>query len=497
MSDVVIYVLEFDYVNSRKHADRFGSRWDQIVNAVSDCIKQEFSAFNPKAGGSFGGDSGCWFFSKPEDAVRAGVHLVDNIPIWSRNIGGPSLLARAIVYHTIWHETTNSYSYDINRTIGKIAISRENMPNDCLAMTDDVHHALNRNLGRLDQSFFWLPNHKKITIEWIGQCKTWLRPGRFRISDRKLEGAIISTFPSPVKRGRLKGQIIEDCTLPLDQEVKDSFGKINERQSTKRYIGKCFRVVGQLDTSNTVAILPLGKITYAHYFLLDHPEVEADIKHHIENQLASVNRYDNVDILGPMYLTPIGLTVAITTSDEIPQILMVKRSPHVYLSSNQWDVSFSGHPNNYDISEGGTFVDFWETAYREAYYELNHYSIERRKVEFYGIHLNMQTGAVDLLGHYKTQDRATELKAHLGYTNSAYRTTEPEMDDSKFAFVDATPSGIGKFCTDNDCVFGGRTSIRNTIIPEAAATIVLTLQRLGFTQCEIDTSLAPHCQQKI
>jgi hypothetical protein len=291
-------------------------------------------------------------------------------------------------------------------------------------------------------------------------------------------------------RNQVVAKIHHDYALDFDSYIGEALERVNiERRNTgleEYFASTRYRIIRPPKVSSSDIELHLAPMDFAYLILLKDPRVPAAVKANIREKISQVaNRIpkhlrSNHSYLNGYNYFPLGIEIVLITKDG--RTLLRKRGSSVLTETIEWDVAYSGYCGDADIIKSQQDkLDIAATITHERNREIGPMPADPREIVITGLHRNTRTGAIDILGYWKTE-ASTELlvsllsKKHVGITR-VFKTTEKALE----AFVWDTNNLIVDFdWVEIDRALSQTKATIHHLIPEALICLMLASESLGL-----------------
>jgi hypothetical protein len=293
------------------------------------------------------------------------------------------------------------------------------------------------------------------------------------------DSVIISRFTA--KRDQMDVRVLNALRLRPTEHEQAEFIRLNQRRISRglvpQYAAERFRLVSVPSRKGATTFFETAPFSFVTFAVLRDQEIPApgfvdSVQHRLNAIGQKMKRPDPGTPIDGMSLAPLGLEVAIITSDG--KTLLRRRGASVQTEKGTWDVGISGYvgQTDYDHGRAGR-LDLTLTAQRELKHEIGAVDAHPADLTFLGLHLNKITGATDVLASWRIGHTARQLAGLIGsrYPGSAieFETTKRSIEqfvwDTRNVFIDFNPAS----CIEATKAFGRQ------LMPEASICLQLAL----------------------
>lgn len=288
------------------------------------------------------------------------------------------------------------------------------------------------------------------------------------------------------RRNQIITRVHDEYALDIDKQIRATFDSLNiqrRNQGLKEYYSSIrFRLIHPPRISDTEIELHLAPINFACLVMLTDPYAPTTIKEHVQQQIREIasripKRLQTTDaVLNPHNYYPLGIEIVILTKDG--RTLLRKRGASLLISDLDWDVSYSGYCGETERIDQE--LDIGLTVEHELKREIGTLTADHREILFTGLHRNIATGSIDILGVWKTEAKTDELvelltEKYPGITKvfgTTKKAEEPFVWDAKNLIVIFQADEITRGLKE------ARSSVYG-LIPEGLVSLVLALEANG------------------
>jgi len=280
-----------------------------------------------------------------------------------------------------------------------------------------------------------------------------------------------------LKSHQVVTRIYDEYSLKFDNYIQTALNELNAKKVAQRkkeiYPATNFRLIHPPIRSESEVELHMAPINFVHFAILNDENASPSAKEYIQKQIKqtalNIHRQKHLHSDHPTINAsnyhPLGIEIVILTNDG--KTLLRQRGSNVMLSKMAWDVSFSGYCGEADRSDNE--LDLGLAVQHKLRKEIGILPADPSEIIFTGLHRNKVTGAIDMLGLWKTEATTEELVKFLTKDypgtkrvfQTARKAEEPFVWDTKNLIVEFESIEISKAMKDGNL----------NLIPEALACI--------------------------
>jgi hypothetical protein len=227
-----------------------------------------------------------------------------------------------------------------------------------------------------------------------------------------------------VEADRVSIKILDEFALTFDSQVGAGVDELNAiglkrdpdaEMVRQYYTSGLFRPVRPVSHTEGGVQLEVAPMRHAHFAILTTTGVSHQAQEHVRAQIEEVagrvrpERRSEQGFLNWRNYHPLGIKVVVVTGDD--QTLLRRCGTPTAVSGPNWDVPLGGHCGEADRI--GAEVDIGQWAKRELIAAIGIVPCDPDTLLLTGLHRNKATGSLDLLGFWRIEATAADLRKVL------------------------------------------------------------------------------------